>query len=66
MITLTKAAIIARLEDRNLQVVADRLHVTRSYLHAIRSGKAPLSERMHMLLSEYLTNGLGGDNDQSV
>lgn len=46
-----------KLTDRNLQVVADRLNVTRSYLCVIRNGKRlSCSEDLQQRLSNYLTD----------
>lgn len=43
-----------KLTDRNLSEVARRIHVTRSYLSAIASGKKTPSAMMLARLSDYL------------
>lgn len=43
-----------QLEDRNLAAVARKLGVTRSWLQAIRSGKAVCSKDTQQKLSDYL------------
>ena len=43
-----------KLSDRNIAEVARRLHVTRSYLSAIASGKKEPSANMLARIVEYL------------
>lgn len=47
------AQIIKKLEDRNLAKVASQIGVTRSWLHAIRSGQVRLSENTRQKLVDY-------------